>query len=44
MTLVKMTPPQAPAAPEEKPGPRRVVDPLADDDDFQVLDQNGEPE
>lgn len=44
MTLVKMTPPHAPAAPEEKPGPRRVVDPLADDDDFQVLDQNGEPE
>ena len=44
MTLVKMTPPQAAPAPTEKAGPRRVVDPLADDDDFQVLDQNGDPE
>jgi hypothetical protein len=44
MTLVKMTPPQASPVAAEKPGPRRVVDPLADDDDFQVLDQNGDPE
>ncbi len=46
MTLVKMTPPHADPAPEGKPGPRRVADPLAvdDDDDFQILDKDGVPE
>lgn len=42
MTLVKLAPPHA--EPTKKAGPRRVVDPLAVEDDFQILDQNGDPE
>lgn len=42
MTLVKLAPPHA--EPAKKAGPRRVVDPLAVEDDFEILDQNGDPE
>jgi len=42
MTLVKLTPPHA--EPEKAAGPRRVLDPLAVEDDFEVLGADGRPE